>query len=412
MNFTVEKAIKHRVVMLSGHEETLRRRALADLLAVAAPEGDDFDLQTFDASNSGANDWIGSASTAPFLSERRVVVVRHVLRMEEPPTAADGMTLSSLPEYALLILVADEELGDEGRQRKFGTIRKAWEKDVNDVGGFVAPFAVDQKVLPGTIRGDAASLGIGITPGAAQVLAEMTGGSLSRALDELEKLALYVGPEGQIRENDVRSVAIPSREWNVFAMVEAVAAGQAAAALTQLRILIGSANKAEDAAFGRILPMMGRQLRLLWQARLCIEAKVAPSSAPEHIRAMFPEKASIAAEPSYRQQKLMQAAKGIDLVRIQACFQALGDADARLKGMLPGFNSMETLEMMLLTMIESVRGGPAPQLVRSYNLRPVHLSVCDLWRFVMAQTVYLARSPRGYPGRHGNCYRTACGSPL
>ncbi len=66
----------------------------------------------------------------------------------------------------------------------------------------------------------------------------MTGGSLSRALGELEKLALFVGDAEGIREGDVQAVTVPSREWNVFRMADAIVAGDVPEALRQLRTLI------------------------------------------------------------------------------------------------------------------------------------------------------------------------------
>jgi DNA polymerase III subunit delta len=349
MSFAVEKALKARVLMLTGDEEALRRRALNELVATAAPDRDDFDLQTFDGGTAEPGEWVAAAGTAPFLSDRRTVVVRHVLRSDEP------VDLSGVPDYGRLILVADDEIGDENRQRKFGTIRKAWEKAVNAAGGSVVAFTADTKGLSEAIRKECDSLGISITPGASQSLAEMTGGSLSRALDELEKLALYVGKGAQVRESDVRSVVMPSREWNVFRMVEAVAAGEATEALTQLRILIGSAPRPEEIAFSRILPMMSRQLRLMWQARVCVDARTTPESAPDAVAACFPDKPNIAKEPSYRSQKLLRSARSMDLERISLCLEAISVADAKLKGMLPAFSAIDTLESMLLEMVEVVR---------------------------------------------------------
>lgn len=365
MSFVAARAALSRVVLLSGEEEALRRRALTEILTIAT-ETDDFDLQTFEADDGPVGDWIASAGTAPFLSERRTVVVRHLLRVDpsnprasgqgaEPPAGVEiTKALKSLPDSALLILVADEEHGDENRQRKMATIRRAWEKIVAEAGGVVADFATNVKQIRDAIRQEADRLGKRISDASAESLAEMTGSSFSRAIEELEKLAVYVGAETNIREADIRAVVVPSREWNVYKLIEAVVDGAVPEALRQLRVLVGSQTKAEDAAFSRIFPNLSRQFRLMWQARLCVESKCSPDSAPEEIRRLFPDRPNLAKEPPYRQSRLMQQARRVDFNALSQCLNAVSDADAKLKGLLNSFSAIETLEQMVLEMVEVV----------------------------------------------------------
>ena len=396
MTFVADKALTSRVVILTGDEEALRRRALSEMVELANREGD-FDIQFFEADETPPIDWIASAGTAPFLSEHRTVVVRHICRrdplgpktqeteeedsdsdeasVEESPklktskaSASKNETksfveelirgLKGLPESALLILVADEESGDEGKQRKFTAKRKAWEKVVKDAGGMVATFSTDPKALKETIKKEADRLGAKISDLSADRLAEMTGSNLSRSIEELEKLVLYVGAGGQIREADLRAVVVPSREWNVYKLIEAIIDGAVPQALRQLRILVGSPTKAEEAAFSRILPTMSRQLRLMWQARLCFEAKCSPEDAPEKIRRLFPEKPNLAKEHPFGQSRLMKQARRVDFPALQECFQAVSKADSKLKGLLDSFSAIETLELMVLEMVEVA--GPKP----------------------------------------------------
>ncbi len=205
MRIDVDKALKCRVILLSGEEYVPRARTL-QLVVEKASAGDDFDLETFVADASGPTQWFAAAGTAPFLSPRRTVVVRNLLRSD----AHKDFRPESLPDTALVVLVADEEGGDSDRQRKFDNARKAWEKTVASSGGSVLAFKVDPKELIGAIRAEAESLGKKMSDRAAEALRDMTGGSLSRAQEELEKLALYVGHEAQIREQDVREAAVAS----------------------------------------------------------------------------------------------------------------------------------------------------------------------------------------------------------
>lgn len=345
-------AFEKALVLLSGDEEVLRRRALQELL-----EGvDDCERESFLAGDGDARAWIGTAGTLPFLSDRRTVVVRNLLRAGSPEEAlGEAVTgLKSLPPTARLVLVVDEETGDESKQRRLLTVRKKWEDTVKKSGGHVALFSTAPDQVKTQIREDATRLGHKMSPAAATVLAEMCGGSLSRALEELEKLSLHAGPGQEIRESDVRELAVPSREWNVYKLTEAVFQGRVDEAFTQLRTLVSSPTKAEDAAFSRIFPTLSRQLRMYWQARVCLDAKVSPADPPPSVLSQFPEKALLKDEADWKRGQIVASAERVRLAQIAACLQALADADARLKGALPGVTAMDTLERMIIEMVEVV----------------------------------------------------------
>ncbi|HSI71568.1 MAG TPA: DNA polymerase III subunit delta [Fimbriimonas sp.] len=348
MSFSAEKALKKRVIMLSGDEEQLRRRAIDSVLTTLGVQRDDFDLEFTSGDATSPVDWVASAGTAPFMAERRVVIVRSVLRRDIEDLK--GTNLATLPESSLLLLVADEESGGEDKMRRIGTLRGKWEKAVRDAGGHVEDFKIEARAAKESLKAELVKSGKKMSDKALDTLLEMTGGSLSRALDELEKLIVFSGEHEQIRDDYVREVVVPSREWNVFKMIDAIVAGAAPEALRQLRILIGSQGKAEDAAIGRVMPMISRTMRLLWQARLCIDAGCSVSDPPASIRDQFPEKPNIVSEQPYRQSSLTASARKVSLPHLAKCLQILADTDARLKGSLPSFSTMDTLERMVLEM--------------------------------------------------------------
>ena len=343
-----EKAIAQRTVLVVGDEELLRRRAIEGLLLAAGVEKDDFDLQGFEADEAGPETWIAAVGTAPFLAERRTVVVRHLLR-RDPEELRDG-ALASLPGTALLILVADDEPNET-----IGKRAKPWAKAVEKAKGAVIDCNADPKRAGEAIRPERARLGKTMSSAAAATLLEMTGGSLSRATDELEKLALYIGETERIDEAAVRTVVVPSREWNVFAMIDAILDANVAEALRHLRILVGSAAKAADVAHSSILPLTSRSLRLTWQARVCLDAGRSPGDAPPEVRAKVPEKPNLAKEPPYRQTRGMAAARKTTLPALAKCLGVLADTDARLKGALPSYTPIDALERMVLEMVEALK---------------------------------------------------------
>jgi DNA polymerase-3 subunit delta len=350
MKVDLERALKHRLVLLSGDEYISRGRALQSLIEHASG-GDDFDLETFIADTSPPGTWLASAGTSPFLSPRRTAVVRNVLRIDAPK----DIKADTLPDTALVILVADEEGGDAERQRKFENSRKAWEKAVTSAGGQVISFRIDPKELIGAIKHEAELHGKQINDRAAETLRNMTGGSLSRAQEELEKLAIYVGHDKVIREQDVKAAAVASPEWNVFKLVDAITRGDAGETLQHIRVMVGGNNRVDDVVLRSILPTLTTQFRLIWQARICVEAKASLYALPPDLVAQFPERPNFAKEPEWKQKRILYAAQSLTFEQIAACIQAMADADARFKGLLPSFSSIDTLERLALEMISAVK---------------------------------------------------------
>ncbi len=343
MAFSPANALQNRLVLLSGEEHELRRRALTSLIEAAKEADDDFDKEEFDAGSSIPIDWLSSAGTAPFLSARRVVIVRYLLRCDP-----DKVSLAGLPETALLVLVGDDENGDDDKQRKVKNNRTAWEKAVATAGGLVEKFDVSANDVQRVVKDEAEAHGKKMASPAIIALVEMTGFGLSRALDELQKVAIFVGDKPEIREADVRAVVVPSREWNVFKLVDAMLGGEPGNALQQLKILVGSQTKAEEAAFRNILPQVSRNLRLLWQARLCVDAKVSMDSVPDSVSRYFPSKNNILKEQPYVRTKISRLAQKADIDQIARSMEIVSDTDARLKGILDSFSAMDTLERMVL----------------------------------------------------------------
>ena len=351
MKLDPQKTIEKPLVIVSGDESALRKSALEQLLEAAEVQPDDFDLQTYEG-DSDPNEWIASAGTAPFLANRRTVIVRHLLRGDVDKGRA---TSFKLPPSALLILVADDESGDDDRQRRLKSQRTAWEKIVKENGGSQVICNIQQAEVKDLIRSEVAKSDKRISERALEILNEMSGGSASRAIEEIPKLVAYIEPEKTIQESDVREVVMPSREWNVFKLVDSVVDGDVGESLRQLRILVGSPQKAEDAAFRSILPNLSRMLRLIWQARVCVDAGVQPANAPESIKSAFPSKPNILSEQEFVRNKAIRAARRMTLSQVAEMLQVISDADVQIKGMLPNFTSMETLEQTVLKMAQIAR---------------------------------------------------------
>ncbi|MBS1704113.1 MAG: DNA polymerase III subunit delta [Armatimonadetes bacterium] len=354
MSFNVAKAVQSRVVLLSGSEPVLLRAAIDDMLEHAGLQKDDYDLEEFQADSSQPGDWLASVGTFPFLASKRTVIVRNAqkLKADDIPSAP----LQALPETALLILVHSNE-GDD--QRQAGGSRKAsLEKLVTSAGGTVAKFDADPKKTSDMLRQEILKRGRKIQPGTLDLLVEMTGGSYSYAMEELDKVFLY-SEEETISEHSIKSVVVASREWNVWRMIDALTSGNVQESLRQLQIVVGSKNKVEDVVFSQLFPLISRQLKLLYQGRVCVESGCRPESAPSEVRAQFPSKPNLGSERPFVQGSVMRAAQNLSLGQVVEAMEHLSKADAALKGLGTSFSPMDTIERLVFDLSNTLRAKRA-----------------------------------------------------
>lgn len=343
MKFDLEKALAAPLSIFVVDEARLFREAFSEFLAKVAPDGDDFDVEHFDADSSTMAEWWASAGTAPFLSDRRTVIVRHLLRND----AADELkTMPPLPSTARIVLVADEEPGDDDAQRRHAGRRTKWQNAVGKLpGALVWKFAIDAKQVPDLLRDAAKDRGYKLSPTAALLLTERVGGSLSLGTDEMEKCILYLGDDKTISEGVILKVTSANPEWNVFRMVEAAISQDARTALTQLKILLGGTKNPDGMVFSSILPMSSRYLKLLWQAKATLEGYKGEG--------VYLEKPNFGAEPPYRQKRLTDVAKRLTFDHLNRAMQAIADADCELKGLRPSTsNAIDTVERLFLTLAQ------------------------------------------------------------
>ncbi|MBS1706167.1 MAG: DNA polymerase III subunit delta [Armatimonadetes bacterium] len=355
MKVNLKKLSETNIVLICGAESFVRRRYLSEVQH--SVEADEFDTESFLANERSVDEWVSAAATVPFMSEKRVVLVRHLLRKEELKDS-EARELGSLPSSAMLILVADDEANLE--DTKASQLNKKWSGWVSKAGGLVLDAASPgQDDVVKALRARATEAGFGLSNSAAKLLAEICGGNLSRAMDEMEKLEAYCNGKSDIVEADIQLVATPSPEWNIFRLVDSVAAGNTARALQQLKSLVTPTSKAEQSAYRNIVSRLARQFRLLYQARTAIDRGFAPSRAPADLVALWPDSPSLAKEQGWLQDKIGTAAGKISTEACLKCLEELSDANACLNGLLPSANAMEAVELLLIRCSAHVRSPKA-----------------------------------------------------
>ena len=350
MTFNVQKAVESRVVLLTGSEPILLRMAFEDLIQEAGLQKDDYDLEEFFGDSSHPGDWLASVGTFPFLASKRTVVVRNAqkVKVDDIPV----QSLQSLPETSLLIFLQGNDSGED--QRQPGTKKASLEKLVTSVGGMVGKFDADPKKTSDLIRQEVAKRSRRIQPRTLDLFIEMTGGSYSYAMEELDKVILY-SDEETISEHSIKSVVVASREWSVWRMIDALISGNVHESLTQLQIVMGSKTKVEDVVFSQLFPLISRQLKFLYQGRICADNGVRPEYAPPEIRELFPARPNLASERPFVQGSVMRSVQNLTLEQIVEAMEELAKADSALKGLGTSFSPMDTIERLVFDLSTTLK---------------------------------------------------------
>ncbi|MFM9872563.1 MAG: DNA polymerase III subunit delta [Fimbriimonadaceae bacterium] len=338
-------ALKHRLILIEGDFASERKKALDAILQAADLADDDaFDREMIMASEKSIGEWISAASTVPFLADRRCVVVRNVLRVN-PDDEELKNTLSqlkSLPESALLILVADDEVRKDDDVSKQAGLAGPWRKAVKAMGGHILVFTLESAKGGRNLQDLVKASGKKLAPRTQNVLMEMVAGRPDRAEEELEKLILYVGSAQEITVEDVKRSVSAEPEHNIFQMCDACWRGDAGRALAQLQKLRGQTRDFQTEAI-KLIGFIAMQLRNIWQARGFIE---------KNPQGWEPEKGGLSKMKDFPRRKAIENAQRLSFTQILECQLALREASALITGQSLGVDSEETIEQLILRLCQ------------------------------------------------------------
>jgi DNA polymerase III subunit delta len=344
------------VYLLHGPEDRRKRAALNALIERAVdPEGRDFDLEFFDADalTTTAEAVLTAAGAMPMFSERRLVVVTDAGRLRDRRHARDAERLAAglgkLPPRTSIAFVAWSEPEDESG-RKRGSVPEKLEAAIRAAGKVLVFGAVKPEEAAGFAVSEAAARGKKLPPALAAMLVRATGPDLDRVANEVEKLVHYVGERPAIGPEDLRALVPAPPDDNIFHLLDAIGDRQGQQALRLLGELLESGEPP-----WRILMMVARQVRLIWQAKYLLEEGVsltAAGAAPEAVKALLPADGGILpllARQPFQAGKLGRQARAFSWDQLQRGLDRLVKCDAGTKGWEGGVDDpVLALELLVL----------------------------------------------------------------
>lgn len=228
------------IYVIAGKASALAKKQLHDLLdRLIAPEQRPMGLLTTDAKAS-ITQVLDELRTAPFLTERRVVVITDADEfVTRHRSLLEAYFDSPSPTGVLVLIVAS-----------FPATTKLAKK-LKQVGELISVAAPKPWHLPAhLIQYTKDSFGKTLARDAAQLLVDLTGDDLAQLYGEVDKLALFVDQKKTIGTQDVESLVGHNRVFGAFEVIDAMVAGQTGQALKRLRNMFAEDKNAQYTVVG------------------------------------------------------------------------------------------------------------------------------------------------------------------
>jgi DNA polymerase-3 subunit delta len=250
------------VILLFGNDELAITRRLAEFAGgFADATSAEMNMARLEARAVSENDLNNAVNAMPFLAKQRLVTLATPSARYTTPEARKKFLsfLEAVPPTTRLVL---HELIEPKEAERHWLVKWAGRKGVTSET-LMLPRPKD---MAGWIVNEAKRQGGGMDPKAAGRLAEMAGTDTRQAAQEIAKLLAFVDWARPVKVEDVEAVSLVTADPDIFAMVDALAAGDGRTSQRLLHRLIEN-----DDPFS-VWGMVVRQFRLLLLAREVIEA--------------------------------------------------------------------------------------------------------------------------------------------
>jgi DNA polymerase-3 subunit delta len=203
---------KYQNYLYAGQETFLLEEELSRLKD-SLGDGASMNLATYNAEEGlNINEILDLCNTLPFLSERRIIVIRNAGRIPEKDLAAILAYLKNPSETTTLILTLEGEKPSD----------KLLKQLPENTG--VARFEPlkNKTELVRWITDRATTRGKKIDRDAATLLADMTGANMWFLATEIEKLCLYIASRSSITISDVQDLVLRTHEPSIFSFLDSL----------------------------------------------------------------------------------------------------------------------------------------------------------------------------------------------
>jgi DNA polymerase-3 subunit delta len=295
--------------LIAGSDEAKIDSTRARLRARAEREGGSAALEVFEpGEGKGMPDHealLGAIPAMSLMGTRRYLLADGIERWRDKQLEPVLAVLKDLPPDLTLVLIC--------RDKAAAKLAKAVKAASGEIHEFEAPKARD---MPRALVGEAQRLGFRLEPAAARMLVERMGSSPVRLRNELERLALWAGPGGDVTAANLEEMVTDTSEAVVWSLSDALIEGDAAAALRIGERLIGQGENITGLIYG-----LASRLRGACLAAAQLEEGIPPNQVESSLR-MHP----------YAAKQLVRRLQGTDLAALRTATETLAELELWCRG--------------------------------------------------------------------------------
>jgi DNA polymerase-3 subunit delta len=259
------------IYVIAGKEDSLVNARCQELLEkLLQPSEKATGLFSAEAAVVSASEVLDELRTAPFLTERRVVVVKGADKfISENRQLLEKYFDKPCPTGTLVLTVTNWDA------------RTKLAKKLPKVGTLISVTQPKPWQLPHRLIEYARDAhGKNLTKDAAELLIELTGDTLPRLYSEIDKLAIFADTEKVIHVRHIESLIGHNRIFGVFSVIDACLAGNAARAVDRLRNMFAEDRTAEYTVVGAF----AFHFRRMFNAKVLLEKGVRPDEIAKRLR--------------------------------------------------------------------------------------------------------------------------------
>lgn len=300
--------------LIVGDDEGKIDAALARLRARGEREGGAGALESFGSASAEAppdpDALLAAIPAMSLMASRRYLLADGVQRWTAKQAGAVIAALDALPPDLTLVLVA-HELSPKAKAPK------GLAEAVKATGGEVVSYAAPRlRELPARLAAEAKRRGLQLEPAAARLLVERMGESTLRLAHELDRLALWAGPEGEVTAADLEAMVADTSQEAVWTLSDAIIARDPAVALKAADRLLAQGES--------VTPLVYQAARRLRDASMALAAleEGTPEKRVEAKLHMHP----------YAARMLIRRLRGASLSELRSACCAIADLEWWTRG--------------------------------------------------------------------------------
>jgi DNA polymerase-3 subunit delta len=249
--------------LIAGTDDAKIDSALARLRARAEREGGPGALEMFESAEGRAPDAAALIASIPAMSltaSRRYLLADRVNRWSASQAAGVASALADLGPDTTVVLVA--------RGKPPAKVGPAVKKAGGEVLSYDAPR---ERELPKRMVAEAAERGFRLEPAAARLLVERMGTSTVRLHNEVDRLSLWAGEDGDVTLADLEAMLADTSEAATWALSDALIERRPAEAMLAAERLVAQGESVSGLVYA-----IAARLRRGHRARARLEAGESP----------------------------------------------------------------------------------------------------------------------------------------